>query len=288
MTATTKEVRTNFLHGEPVLPRFKGLLAAAAGTLKTGWLAMFNASNYIDQAATGATKVGWTSGGFVPFEQTAGAADGDVPAILEARPNCILQSTAVGDALVDADAPAVAYAADNRSIGKLGTNRSIGGLFLGIDEDSGLAILWPGRIAHAIALGLAVGRVPTALWQKAAADGAAGTATAESVIPRPMLAARVVGVEFVPAAAVTANDTDYATITVRKRDGAGGAASVIASVTTKITGGSGNWTAFVAVSLGTITNADLLAGDILTVEITKAASGVAIPIGYLRVRLAPG
>lgn len=288
MTASTKEVRPNYLHGEPVLPRFKGYLAAAAATLKIGWLAMFNASNYIDQAATGATKVGWTSGGFMACEQEAGAADGDVPAILEARPNLMLQTDTAGDFFADGDAPAVAYAADNRTIGKLGTNRSLGGLFLGIDEDSGNPILWPGRIAHAIALGLAMGRAPAALWQKAAADGAAGTATAESVIPRPMLACRVVGIELVPAAALTADDTDYATITVRKRDGAGGAASVIASVTTKITGGSGNWTAFVPVSLGTITNADLLAGDILTVEITKAASGVAIPIGYLRVRHAIG
>lgn len=288
MSATTKTVRNRFLHGEPVLPRFKGFLAAAAGTLKEGWLAMFNASNYIDQAATGATKVGWTSGGFMPCEHTAGAADGDVPAVLEARPNLILQSATEGDSFVDGDAPALAYAASNREIGKLGTNRSVGGLFLGLDEDTGMAILWPGRIAHAIALGLAMAKAPGCLWQKAAADAAAGTATAESLIPRLGRQERIVGIEFVPAAALTANDTDYATITVRKRDGAGGAAVVVATLTTKITGGSGNWTAFVPVSLGTITAPDLLSGDLLTIEITKAGSGVAVPIGFLRVRTAIG
>ena len=273
MTASTKTVRNRFLHGEAVLPRFKGFLAAAAGTLKEGWLAMFNASNYVDQAATGTTKVGWVSGGFLPYDQTAGAADGDAPVILEARPNLILQSTTAGDALVDGDAPAVAYAADNRTIGKLGTNRSLAGLFLGIDEDTGMAILWPGRIAHAIAQALGMAKAPGLLWQKAAADGAAGTATAESVIPRLKRQERIVSIEYVPAAALTANDTNYATITIRKRDGAGGAAVTVASVTTKITGGSGDWTAFQAVSLGTIANADLLVGDLLTIEITKPGTG---------------
>lgn len=288
MTASAKEVRTPFLHHEPLLPRRKGGLAALALTLKHGWLAMVTAAGYIDQAATGATKVGQVSGGFLPCDFTAGAADGDVPAILEERPGTILQSVASGDFFADAEAPAVAYAADNRTIGKLGTNRSIGGLFLGLDEATGKAILWPGRVAHAIAMGLILGKSPAALWQKAAADGAAGTATAESPIPRAPIACRVVSAQFVPGAALTAHDTTYATFTLRKRNGAGGAAVVLATVTTKITGGSGDWTAFIPVDFGTITSPDLLATDELTVEITKASTGVVVPLGFVRVRLAPG
>mgnify|MGYP007130766052 CR=1 FL=1 len=34
MTATTNERRTNYLHHEPVLPRWKGALAAASSSLK--------------------------------------------------------------------------------------------------------------------------------------------------------------------------------------------------------------------------------------------------------------
>lgn len=288
MTANTNESRRNYQHHEPVLPRWKGTLAAAAGALKKGWLLMWNGSGYLDQAATGASKVGWISGGFVDHFVTAGAADGTEPAEVETRPAPIVQSTTASDFFVDSDAPAVAYAADNDTIGKLGTNRSIGGLFLGIDEGSGDALLWPGRVAHAIAMGLAIAKAPGALWQKAAADATAATATAESLIPRHPRQERVTSIEYVPAAALTANDTDYVTITIRKRDGAGGAAATVATLTTKITGGSGDWTAFVPVSLGTITNGDLLVGDLLTIEITKAASGKVVPIGFLRVKTAIG
>lgn len=288
MTANANESRRNYQHHEPVLPRWKGNLAAAAGALKKGWLMMWNGSGYLDQAATGAAKVGWISGGFVNHFVTAGSADGDIPAELETRPAPVVQSTTAGDYFADSDAPAVAYAADNDTIGKLGTNRSIGGLFLGIDEASGDALLWPGRLAHAIAMGLGLAKAPGALWQKAAADAAAGTATAESLIPRHPRQERVVAIEYIPAAALTANDTDYATLTVYKRAAAGGSQTALASITTKITGGSGNWTAFVAVDFGTIATPDLLVGDNLTVAITKAGSGVAIPIGFLRVKTAIG
>lgn len=288
MTATTNERRTNYLHHEPVLPRWKGALAAAAGTVKKGWLMLFDASGYLDVPATGSTKVGRVSAGFINHWATAGSADGDIPAEVEARPAPVAQSTTAGDYYADSDAPAVAYAADNDTMGALGTNRSIAGLFLGIDEVSGDAILWPGRVAHAIAVALGVAKYPGALWQKAAADATAGTATAESLIPRHPRKERVVGIEFVPAAALTANDTDYATLTVYKRAAAGGSQTALASITTKITGGSGNWTAFVAVDFGTIATPDLLVGDNLTLAITKAGSGVAVPIGFLRVKTAIG
>lgn len=288
MTASTNVVRKNFINDTAVVGRFKGFLAAAAATVKDGWLGMWNASGYLDVPATGSTKVGWVSAGFFPCDFTAGAADGDIPAIVEARPNCIVQSTTANDFFADSEAPAPAYAADNRTIGKLGTNRSLAGLFLGLDEESGKAIVWPGRIAHAIAVALAVAKAPGAVWQKAAADGAANTATAESLIPRHPRQERITAIEYVPAAALTADDTDYVTITVRKRDGAGGAAVTVATMTSKITGGSGNWSAFQAVSLGTIANPDLLVGDLLTIEITKAGAGKAVPIGFLRVKTAIG
>lgn len=280
--ASTKEIRTNFLHGEPVLPRRKGGLAALALTLKHGWLAMWNASGYLDQAAEGATKVGQISGGFMPYDVTAGAADGEVLGLVEERPNTILQSTGAGDAFVDADAPAAAYAVDNETIGKLGTNRSLAGLFLGLDEKSGEAILWPGRVAHAIARALVRSKAYGAKLAKLA-DASASTATAETPIPREDGQARVRAFYFVPGAALTGDDTDYVTITIKKRAATDYTTAVtVASVTTKLTGGTGSWIAFTPVSLGAITNGDLLVGDILTATIAKAGAGKVVPLGYFR------
>lgn len=288
MTAATDKVRRAFLHTEALPVTIRRSLDADAGAMFPGWLAMLNAGGNVVPATSGATKVGQISAGVLFSETDAVASDGDADVLLEQRAFVIAQSSTEGDSFVQADAPAVAYAVDNCHIGKLGTERSVGGLFLGIDLETGKALLLPGPVAHAIALGLARGKVPSARWQKAATDGAANTATAESPVPREPLACRVVSAAYVPGGALTADDTDFATLTLRKRNGAGGSAVAIASVTTKITGGSGNWTAFVPVSLGTISNPDLLATDILTIEIAKAGSGVAVPLGYLLVKLAIG
>jgi len=109
------------------------------------------------------------------------------------------------------------------------------------------------------------------------ADAAtAGTAVTETVIVQVQRAGIAKAVRIATPIAVTAHDTNYATFTVAKRTGSG-SASTIASQTTKITGGSGNVTAFVPVTL-TLTDANvvLAAGDVLTIAIAKASSGVAL------------
>ncbi len=126
-------------------------------------------------------------------------------------------------------------------------------------------------------------------------DAAASTTTAETVvgcIPQPpgggTNRAKVTRVYYVPGAALTAHDTDYATITVSKYTAAGGSKTTVASITTKITGGSGDWTAFVPVELTlSATAADLVLESeaVLTYEVAKAASGVAIPAGKIVVVL---
>ena len=77
--------------------------------------------------------------------------------------------------------------------------------------------------------------------------------------------------------AVTADDTNYATILVASRPVGGGSGANISSNTTKITGGLGNLTAFVKYA-GTITgaNALVIATSSITVAVTKAAGGVAL------------
>ena len=91
----------------------------------------------------------------------------------------------------------------------------------------------------------------------------------------------VTGISFVPAAAVTADDTNYATLTVTKRDYNGANSATVVAQTTKITGGSGDWTIHVPVSLGTLSITALDDGEELVVGIAKAGSGVAIPAGQL-------
>lgn len=85
------------------------------------------------------------------------------------------------------------------------------------------------------------------------------------------------GIDLVFSGAITANDTNYATITVRRRTGAGaGTAAVVATITTQITGGLGNVTAHARIQPTTTATA-IVAGDRFTYEVAKAASGVQLP-----------
>ncbi len=117
---------------------------------------------------------------------------------------------------------------------------------------------------------------PTTISVQLRADALASDATAETCVLRVKAASTLTKLYLVPDAALTAHNTNYATITVKKRDGAGGAGSSVASITTEITGG-GHWTAFSKLDLGTLTGAVLAAGTVLTITVTKAAAGVAQP-----------
>lgn len=114
-----------------------------------------------------------------------------------------------------------------------------------------------------------------------AQDAAAGTTTAEAAVAMTVQKGKLVKAYYVPAGAVTAHDTNYATITVSRYTAAGGSKTTVASITTKITGGSGNWTAFVPVEITLATDTALEAGACLTYEIAKAAAGVQLPAGSL-------
>lgn len=97
---------------------------------------------------------------------------------------------------------------------------------------------------------------------------------------------RVVSVKIVPDGAVTADDTGYATILVKKYDAAGANGATVASQTTKITGGSGDWVAFVPVTIPLAATLEtLVAGGSLTLQVdnTSAAGGVAAGVPDLLV-----
>lgn len=107
------------------------------------------------------------------------------------------------------------------------------------------------------------------------ADAAASTTTAETIFARVPAAGTITAVKISPTGAVTASDTVYATITIKWRDGAGGAAATIATLITNVAGGS--WTAFTTKDMGAITNGAITAGGVLTYTIAKASTGTQLP-----------
>ncbi len=122
-------------------------------------------------------------------------------------------------------------------------------------------------------------RVAPPQWQKVAADGAANTATAETFFYRAPVAMLLLAAHLVFDAAVTADDTNNAVVTIRRRDSAGANAAVVKAFTTNIAGG--DFVAFAPKALGSLSNTSIPAGSVLTVEISKDGSGVQLPIGRL-------
>ena len=91
--------------------------------------------------------------------------------------------------------------------------------------------------------------------------------------------ARLVAAYWGPAVAVTADDTNYKTLTVRKMTSAGGSATTIASSTTKITGGTGDLAAnqLAAATVTTASDANILAaGSLITYVIGLDAGNTGV------------
>lgn len=124
---------------------------------------------------------------------------------------------------------------------------------------------------------------------KAADDGAAATATVEHPIFKvPAHVANGIEVKAVhytsDATAIAAAADHNATMTVSKRDGAGGSAAVVATYTSDVAGGA--VTAWVPKALtlsATLANLQVPAGGILTFLISKAMNGVVVPAGSITI-----
>lgn len=118
-----------------------------------------------------------------------------------------------------------------------------------------------------------------AQYDKASADGMASTTTSDTLIwCNPYeFSLRVVRAIIVSGSTLTADDTDYATITVKTDDGANGTTATAATWTTTTTG-TGDWAADTAeVATITAANATLVSGGCLHFNIAKAGSGVVVP-----------
>lgn len=194
-------------------------------------------------------------------------------------------STESNDGFTDADFAAPFWIANENTPGKLtnlsGDNRSLGGLVMGLDTD-GNPILFAGPIGWTLGRAAhALDRVVGASHQ--IADAAASTATAERPIVREPVHGVVTAIEFV-GLAVTGHADDHATITVSKRDGAGGGAVVLGTYSTD-SDVDGAISAFepAVFNLSAVAGAlNLLETDIVTVTVAKGGSGQALT-GAIRV-----
>lgn len=121
------------------------------------------------------------------------------------------------------------------------------------------------------------------VYQKVAADGAGDTLTATTAatffVARK--ACRIKASNILPAGALTAHGTTYATLTINKNDGAGGADTALASVTTELTG-SGHWVAGQTVAMTLATSVEVAAGEVIGLQIAKASTGVAVPVSAIQ------
>lgn len=117
--------------------------------------------------------------------------------------------------------------------------------------------------------------------QVAAAMAAAGTddELAHAVVP---FNATVTAVKWVPAAAVTADGTNFTTLSVRNRKADASGAALPATRSYAAT----NSVAHVPESMtlsGTAADLSLAAGDVLTVQRLHSGTGVVVPAGVVEV-----
>lgn len=124
---------------------------------------------------------------------------------------------------------------------------------------------------------------------KASADATAATTTTETFSG--VYAARkglIKSVVFVPTSAgLTANASNFATITVSKRDAAAGNKTAVATLITTVAS-SGDLTQGVGkafVNSATAGALDVVAGGGLTFEIAKTGTGVVVPAGKIVVTM---
>ena len=132
-------------------------------------------------------------------------------------------------------------------------------------------------------------------WVKPDADasaGAVGWSSPSVCIFYTAVARTVTGVSLIPNDTLTANDTNFAELYLFSLDNAGapfGVDGIVASLTTETSGsgGSGNWTGNVKVTLTLLGDVIVPAGGSLAVSATKNAAGVAFPGWLFHVDLAP-
>lgn len=186
----------------------KAALAGAAN-VRRGWLLGRNSLGYVVPftATTGLTSAGIA---YSDADNTLGN-DGDVE-INTIEGSVDVDMGTAGDAFTDADIGLVAYGIDNCTVGKTdgSSTRSPAGIFLGLNSDTQKARVLVGRVAAALADGIATVATPVPTVQAGTGTLVAGvlavaadvTITANSrIIATRKTPAGTMGVELVALAA---------------------------------------------------------------------------------------
>lgn len=195
-------------------------------------------------------------------------------------------TTTANDGFLASDWGTPFFFANENTPGKLsnfgGNNRSIGGLVFGLDN-FGNPRQWSGAIAGLIARSTLITNTKDRSWWNLADATAAATA-AETAMNQEKLHGLVTGIEFIPSTNTNADPANYGTITISKRNGAGGAATVIGTLSTQSTA-NGTAAQFTTMqfTLSTAAGAlNILETDVLTIQETKNGTG-AVLNGTVRV-----
>lgn len=223
--------------------------SSAASTLRVAGIAYSSVDNSTGTA--GALKVRVFSG-IVPLE------NGDT-----------ITKSSIGDPC---------YAGDNQTAYKSSASgtRPLLGVIKGVDPVSGKVYV---QVIPGFARAFNSSNLLLCETYTQPADAAASTTTAENIMIRLPMTGTISSIKLTPTGAATASDTLYATITLNKRDGAGGSSTTMATVTTKTSGsgGTGNWVAFTTIDVGTLTGAYCAAGTVFTITVAKASTGTQLP-----------
>jgi hypothetical protein len=122
---------------------------------------------------------------------------------------------------------------------------------------------------------------------KPAADGAANTVMLETPIFQTAVDITIQSIVFIPAAALTADNTNYAIFNIARRSTPVSEFDYVVRAQTTIPptapSSTGNFTQFVPVNFLPLAVTELAAGDQLTLEISKVGSGVVVPAGTLQI-----
>lgn len=124
-----------------------------------------------------------------------------------------------------------------------------------------------------------------AIHQIPADSAANANTTAQHFFRVPTGQAReVVSVYLLPNSTLTADSSNYATLTIEKEDGAAGGKTTVATLATNVT----SWATGVpaAFTLST-TKANVLldAGEVLSVKIVKSGTGVSVPLSHIHAEM---
>ena len=203
----------------------------------------------------------------------------------------LAQSTAAGDSFAATDVAKTWWIKDENTIGKLsnlsGSNRSIGGVFLGLFNKLphvlGGVVGWIlGRAAHGLD-NESGGAIAYAADATATTDQ--GTAADPLLIPRRKLHGHITGIEIVPSADLALALTNYRVITIYKIDTTTNTVGPTVGTFSTLTQNLAKRTPTQFTLSSTSTDLDMLETDVLGYASLHNAGGATVPQSVIRINM---